>query len=281
MAFFPQTNYDFPNVGNYDGDLREILVFVRSLSDDYKTMKDLYERLLKGYEQLDNEFKELKREVERFREEIAEAVQEAIDETMTEYREELLLIKQRLDALAQEQANLRKLVADFSQLCNQYTDVKIAQLSELVFAVTEDLQRQIDELRWHLPDVYNITNGLTTDLLTLVYDVYDVLRYDAITVDEFGVLGLTATQFDAKELTAAEFDVHGYDLLIGKNTCINPFTGERDKICNIIQLMAVNITGQTITATEFDAAELTVDEFEALDLDAYQFDFYAKQYIAA
>lgn len=281
MAFFPETNFDFPNVGNYDGDLREILVFVRSLSNDYKTMKDLYERLLKGFEQLDKEFKELKREVERFREEIAEAVQEAIDETMAEYREELLLIKQRLDALAQEQANLRKLVADFSQLCNQYTDVKIAQLSELVFAVTEDLQRQIDELRWHLPDVYNITNGLTTDLLTLVYDVYDVLRYDAITVDQFGVLGLTAAQFDAKELTAAEFDVHGYDLLIGKNTCINPFTGERDTICNIIQLMAVNITGQTITATEFDAAELTVTEFEALDLDAYQFDFYAKQYIAA
>ena len=281
MAFFPETNFDFPNVGNYDGDLREILVFVRSLSDDYKTMKDLYERLLKGFEQLDSEFKELKREVERFREEIAEAVQEAIDETMAEYREELLLIKQRLDALAQEQANLRKLVADFSQMCNQYTDVKIAQLSELVFAVTEDLQRQIDELRWHLPDVYNITNGLTTDLLTLVYDVYDVLRYDAITVDQFGVLGLTAAQFDAKELTAAEFDVHGYDLLIGKNTCINPFTGERDTICNIIQLMAVNITGQTITATEFDAAELTADEFEALDLDAYQFDFYAKLYIMA
>lgn len=281
MAFFPETNFDFPNVGNYDGDLREILVFVRALSNDYSTMKDLYERLLKGFEQLDREFKELKREVERFREEIAEAVQEAIEETMAEYREELLLIKQRLDALAQEQANLRKLVADFSQLCNQYTDVKIAQLSELVFAVTEDLQRQIDELRWHLPDVYNITNGLTTDLLTLVYDVYDVLRYDAITVDQFGVLGLTAAQFDAKELTAAEFDVHGYDLLIGKNTCINPFTGERDTICNIIQLMAVNITGQTITATEFDAAELTTDEFEALDLDAYQFDFYAKQYIAA
>lgn len=281
MAFFPETNFDFPNVGNYDGDLREILIFVRALSDDYATMKDLYERLLKGFEQLDKEFKELKREVERFREEIAEAVQEAIDETMAEYRDELLLIKQRLDALAQEQANLRKLVADFSQMCNEYTDVKIAQLSELVFAVTEDLQRQIDELRWHLPDVYNITNGLTTDLLTLVYDVYDVLRYDAITVDQFGTLGLTAAQFDAKELTAAEFDVHGYDLLIGKNTCINPFTGERDKICNIIQLMAVNITGQTITATEFDAAELTTDEFETLDLDAYQFDFYAKQYIAA
>jgi archaellum component FlaC len=281
MAYFPETNFDFPNVGNYDGDLREILVFVRALSDDYATMKELYERLLKGFEQLDSEFKELKREVERFREEIAEAVQEAIDESMAEYREELILIKQRLDALAQEQANLRKLVADFSQMCNEYTDVKIAQLSELVFAVTEDLQRQIDELRWHLPDVYNITNGLTTDLLTLVYDVYDVLRYDAITVDQFGVLGLTAAQFDAKELTAAEFDVHGYDLLIGKNTCINPFTGERDTICNIIQLMAVNITGQTITATEFDAAELTVDEFEALDLDAYQFDFYAKQYIAA
>lgn len=281
MAFFPETNFDFPNVGNYDGDLREILVFVRTLSNDYKTMKDLYERLMKEFELLNNEFKLLSQQVERFRQEIAEAVQEAIDESMEQYRGELVAIRARLDGVEQEQQKLRVLVAEFSQLCNQYTDVKIAQLSELVFAVTSDLQAQIDELRWHLPDVYNITNGLTTDLLTLVYDVYDALRYDAITVDQFGALGLTAAQFDAKELTAAEFDVHGYDLLIGKNTCINPFTGERDTICNIIQLMAVNITGQTITATEFDAAELTVTEFEALDLDAYQFDFYAKQYIAA
>lgn len=281
MALFPQTNYDFPNVGNYDGDLREILVFVRSLSNDYKTMKDLYERLMREFNLLNNEFKKLTQLVEQYKAEIDEDIARGIDAAMVEYRGELVAIKARLDGIELEQKKLRELVAEFTQICEQYTDVKIAQLSELVFAVTSDLQAQIDDLRWHLPDVYNITNGLTTDLLTLVYDVYDVLRYDAITVDQFGALGLTAAQFDAKELTAIEFDVHGYDLVIGKNTCVNPFTGERDTICNIIQLMAVNITGQTITATEFDAAELTVTEFEALDLDAYQFDFYAKQYIAA
>ena len=281
MAFFPQTNYDFPNVGNYDGDLREILVFVRSLSNDYKTMKDLYERLMREFNLLNNEFKKLTQLVEQYKTEIEEDIARGIDEAMSEYRGELVAIKARLDGIELEQKKLRELVAQFTQICEQYTDLKIAQLSELVFAVTSDLQQQIDDLKFKLPNVYNITNGLTTDLLTLVYDVYDVLRYDAITVDQFGALGLTAVQFDAKELTAIEFDVHGYDLLIGKNTCINPFTGERDTICNIIQLMAVNITGQTITIIEFDAAELTVTEFEALDLDAYQFDFYAKQYIAA
>ena len=281
MAFFPQTNYDFPNVGNYDGDLREILVFVRSLSNDYKTMKDLYERLMREFNLLNNEFKKLTQLVEQYKTEIEEDIARGIDEAMSEYRGELVAIKARLDGIELEQKKLRELVAQFTRICEQYTDLKIAQLSELVFAVTSDLQQQIDDLKFKLPNVYNITNGLTTDLLTLVYDVYDVLRYDAITVDQFGALGLTAVQFDAKELTAIEFDVHGYDLLIGKNTCINPFTGERDTICNIIQLMAVNITGQTITIIEFDAAELTVTEFEALDLDAYQFDFYAKQYIAA
>ena len=280
MAFFPQTNYDFPNVGNYDGDLREILVFVRSLSNDYKTMKDLYERLMREFNLLNNEFKKLTQLVEQYKTEIDEDIARGIDEAMSEYRGELVAIKARLDGVELEQRKLRQLVAEFTQICEQYTDLKIAQLSELVFAVTEDLQQQIDELKFKLPDVYNITTGEISDLTTLVYNVYDTLRYDAITCGEFDTLGLSASEFDSMNLTAIDFDVNGYERLIGRNKCRNPFTGERDTICNIIQLMAVNITGQTITAAEFDAAELTVTEFEALDMTAFNFDFYAKQFIA-
>lgn len=280
MALFPLTNYDFPNVGNYDGDLREILVFVRSLSNDYKTMKDLYERLMREFNLLNNEFKKLTQLVEQYKAEIEEDIARGIDEAMSEYRGELVAIKARLDGIELEQRKLRQLVAEFTQICEQYTDLKIAQLSELVFAVTEDLQQQINDLKFKLPDVYNITTGEISDLTTLVYDVYDTLRYDGITCEEFDTIGLSASEFDNKNLTAIDFDVNGYERLISRNKCRNPFTGERDTICNIIQTMAVNITGQTITAAEFDAAELTVTEFEALELTAFNFDFYAKQFIA-
>ena len=281
MALFPLTNYDFPNVGNYDGDLREVLATVRALLKDYDKLIADYERLEIEFKALNKNVSELRAEVETFRQQIAEAVSEAIDAAMAGYVAELANINAKIENVNAEMVRLRELVSQFLKTAEDYTDLKIAQMSNLFFSVTADLQEQIDELRWHLPNVYNVVRGEETDLSTLVYDVYDALRYNAITVTQFDTLGLTASQFDAKELTAYDFDVNGYDLLIGRNTCINPFTGERDTFCNIIQLMAVNITGQTITATEFDAAELTADEFEALDLDAYQFDFYAKQYIAA
>lgn len=281
MAFFPETNYDFPNVGNYDGDLRELIAYVKRVAKEYDELIAEYNKLENAFNVLNKNVVELRKEVETFRQQIDEAVSEAIDAAMAGYVAELANINAKIANLDNEMVRLRDLVRQFLQTAEDYTNVKIAELSNLVFAVTADLQEQIDELKWKLPNVYNVVRGEETDLLTLVYDVYDALRNNALTVTQFDTLGLTAAQFDAKELTAYDFDVNGYDLLIGRNTCINPFTGERDTICNIIQLMAVNITGQTITASEFDGAELTVDEFEALDLDAYQFDFYAKQYIAA
>lgn len=280
MALFPLTQYDFPNVSNYDGDLRELLKYVRELSQEYGEIENLAEKLSAEYDDLIIKFNALNEEVQNFRAEIADAVKAGIDAAMVEYDAKLATINGRIDATNEALNALSESVTNFYDLSKAYTDTQIVSLSELAFAAINNLQEQIDNLQWELPEVYNIVKGYKTDLVTLIYDVYDANRVNALTAAEFDVLGLTAAEFDALGLTAFEFDTEAKARLIG-NKCRNPYTGELDTVCNILADIAQHTTTEAISAAEFDAAELTADAFNALNLTAYMFDFYAKQFIAA
>lgn len=280
MAFFPPTKYDFPNVSNYDGDLRELIQYVRELSEKYGDIVELAETMERQYNDLLVKFNELNETVLNFETQIDEAVKAGIDAAMIEYDAKIQSILALINLVEKSLNELSQTVTNFYDLSKAYTDSKIVALSELAFTAIADLQEQIDNLQWTLPDVYNIVKGVKTDLVTLIYDVYDACRDNALTAYEFDVYGLTAGEFDALNFTALEFDTSAKArLLTGK--CRNPFTGELDTVCNILADMAQHTTTEAITAGEFDAAELTADEFNALNLTAYMFDFYAKQFIAA
>lgn len=280
MAFFPPTKYDFPNVSNYDGDLRELLRYVRELSEKYGDIENLVEKLEAQYNDVLTKFDALNKKVDDFEKEIDAAVKAGIDAAMVEYDAKIEAIKADINAVNAALQALAETVTNFYDLSKSYTDTQIVSLSELAFAAINDLQEQIDNLQWTLPEVYNVVKGYKTDLVTLIYDVYDAGRVNALTAAEFDAMGLTATEFDGLNFTAYEFDTNAKARLIG-NKCRNPYTGELDAICNVIADIAQHSTDDAITATEFDAAELTADAFNALNLTAYLFDFYAKQFIAA
>ncbi len=280
MAFFPPTKYDFPNVSNYDGDLRELIEYVRGLSEEYGEIVKLAEKMESQYQDLLVKIADVTALVENFEQQIDAAVKAGIDAAMVEYDAKIVTINERIDATNEALAALSGTVSNFYELSTSYTDTKVTALSELAFAAINYLQEQINELQWELPEVYNIVKGVKTDLVTLIYDVYDACRDNAMTAYDFDVYGLTAGEFDALNFTALEFDTSAKArLLTGK--CRNPFTGELDTVCNILADIAQHTTTEAITAGEFDAAELTADEFNALNLTAYLFDFYAKQFIAA
>lgn len=293
MAFFPPTKYDFPNVSNYDGDLRELIQYVRELQQTYDGLVDEMERLASMYDGLNAEFATVKTAFANLSrqftalETYARGLETRIDANAAGIAENANdinvvrgLVMDVANNLHDAIADFNELVADFLQYANTYSDTLAEELRIDYNAKVADLQSQIDALQWELPDVYNIVKGTTTDLLTLVYDVYDACRNEAITAAEFDTLGLTATEFDNKQLTAFEFDTLSRTLLKG-NKCRNPVTGELDNVCDILADIAQLTTTQNITATEFDAAELTADEFNALNLTAYMYDYYAKQFIAA
>ena len=280
MGFGFPTKYDFPNVGNYDGDLRELLAYVKKLSDDYTSIDDLVAKIEAEFEQTMKEVADLKAEVEDFRAQIDEAVKAGIDAAMIEYDAKIVLINGRIDATNERMTSLETLVNDFAEIAKNYTDNKVTALSELFFAITSDLQAQIDALQWELPEVYNIVKGVKTDLVTCLYDVYDATRDHALTALEYDTRGLTASEWDNLGYTALEYDTQAKEHLI-YDKYRNPFTGEFDDLQTIIDALAQATTTEAITATDYDAAELTAEEFNALNLTAHMYDYHAAEYIGA
>lgn len=280
MGFGFPTKFDFPNVGNYDGDLRELLAYVKKLSDEYSSIDELVAKIEAEFEKTMQEVADLKAEVEDFRTQINEAVKEGIDAAMIEYDAKIVVINQRIDATNERVTSLETLVNDFAEIAKNYTDNKVTALSELFFAITSDLQAQIDALQWELPEVYNLVKGVKTDLVTCIYDIYDATRDHAMTALEYDTRGLTATEWDGLGLTALEYDTQSKERLIyGKYR--NPFTGTIDDLQTIIDALAQATTTEAITATDYDAAELTAEEFNALNLTAHMYDYHAAEYIGA
>ena len=272
MPYGILTQYEFPNVSNYDGDLRELIKYVKALRDEYQSIDELVAKIEKEFDETMKAVAELKAEVEDFRTQI--------DEAMVVYDAKITLINQRIEDTNNRVDNLQSLVDDFANVAKNYTDSKVTALSELFFAITSDLQAQIDALQWELPEVYNIVKGVKTDLVTCLYDVYDATRDHAMTALEYDTRGLTASEWDGLQMTALEYDTQSKERLIyGKYR--NPFTGTMDDLQTIIDALAQATTDQAITAGDYDAAELTADEFNALNLTAHLYDYHAAEYIGA
>lgn len=76
-----------------------------------------------------------------------------------------------------------------------------------------ELEAEINEIELGNVIAYDPTTGEYENVSTVIMNVYDILRTDAINCNEFEALDLTATQYDAKEITAYNFDVNGKTFL--------------------------------------------------------------------
>ncbi len=126
--------------------------------------------------------------------------------------------------------------------------------------------------------VLNPVKGYYTSLNQALGDMYDNLRYNALTCNEFDTLNLSCTEFDNLLLSCTEFDLYGAKRFrVDSNLYMNsPFTGEYVFYQDVINQLAELHFNNPITANEFDALLLTVTAFEAKALTAYTFDSNAK-----
>lgn len=101
------------------------------------------------------------------------------------------------------------LINQVRALLNDYQRYFNAELENAV----NELNHRIDQIILGQIDVYNPTNGQLENINKVINDVYDALRYDALTCNEFENLDLTATEFDSVEITAFNFDNNGKSIL--------------------------------------------------------------------
>lgn len=137
-------------------------------------------------------------------------------------------INQRIDTL---NYNFIKLLDDFDNFKNSIEseiDYKFREQYNQLVSLMNDYQavfnsnlenvyntlnNRIDEVVLGQINVYNPTTGRIENINKVLTDIYDSVRYDAITCTEFESLNLTATDFDAVEITAYNFDNNGKSIL--------------------------------------------------------------------
>ena len=160
--------------------------------------------------------------------------------------------------------------------------------------------------------VVNPWNNQVCTIQDFINYLYNFLHFAGMTANEFDILGLSASEFDSIGLTCEEFDAYGrWAIFFRKayvtepelNTILlnyatkediedmatkadlehyatlndikvhNPCTGILGSVQEaIISLAALHQNG--LTATQFDNADLTAAEIDALEITAFMFDFY-------
>ena len=125
-------------------------------------------------------------------------------------------------------AEMQKEIEDFELEVNTNIDSRFNQMYNQVLSLLNDYQASftlqlttaVDELndridRIELGDIYayNPTTGRVENINKVLTDIYDAVRYDAISCNEFDGLELSATDFDAVEITAYNFDNNGKSIL--------------------------------------------------------------------
>ena len=187
---------------------------------------------------------------------------------------EVRALKDLIDGWDELLADVRR---DFTQedinLKNDYL-AKINTLRLATEFALQELSDRIDNIAFEYPDIMDPTSGLYANIATVIYNVYDVLRYNALTALQFQAAGLTAQELDDLGLTAHEWDLNGYQYLYNQITqCINPLTGERASICAILQDLALYASQRTWTALIWDNWDRDADTIDGLDITAFDFDY--------
>lgn len=108
---------------------------------------------------------------------------------------------------AEIKVELQAMVATSIMEAKAYTDT-----------VASQLEQEIQEISVGQISLFDPTTGLYSPLQTVVDNLYTLGRTDALTATEYDTLDsgepLTATAYDAYELTAYEYDNNGKSLLV-------------------------------------------------------------------
>lgn len=166
---------------------------------------------------------------------------------------------------------------------------KISTLNILIYDLNAETRAHIDTevkklydyINDYVPnnmEVLNPVRGYRTSLNQALADIYDNLRYYALTCNEFDSLNLSCAEFDGLSINCTEFDLYGAKRFrVDSNLYMHdPFTGEYVFYQDVIYKLAELHFDNPITASEFDALLLTVTAFQSKALSAYTFDSNAK-----
>ena len=183
-------------------DYHDNLTYVEYLLGVLKKMNEVIVQVNSNtsfIENYDGRINALEAEIARLRSEI-EQFETDVNNRFSELQAQLIdLINTRL---TQIRAELLALIEVYRAESKAYTDTQIALVEQ------EIQQILIGQITIHDP-----TTGYDSDLQTVINNIYDSTREEAITATEYDALELTATTYDGYEITAFNYDQYGKTIL--------------------------------------------------------------------
>ena len=183
---------------------REILIRLMSMTSPfvYDSEESFLEMLRKFYQylhELTTATKELSDEVAEVKSDMA-SLEEEINQKIEEINELLIAYDMKIDRIANE--------------LYLYVDDKIVNVRNYVDTQYSILDNRITQIEIGDISIYDPTTGLLSPLQTVIDNLYDMNRGNAITASEYDNLELSATAYDAYDLTAREYDIDAKSLLV-------------------------------------------------------------------
>lgn len=135
----------------------------------------------------------------------------------------------RIEEIEAEVAALRNEMTEFevdinNKIALQFAEIKIELQSMVATALTQakaytdtiaaQLEAEIQEISIGQISAFDPTTGQYSPLQTIIDNLYNAGRSEALTATEYDTLDLSATAYDAYELTAVEYDQQGKTLLV-------------------------------------------------------------------
>jgi hypothetical protein len=182
---------------------REVLIRLLSMTSPY-----VYDD--------EESFLQLMRKFYKMLHELVEATKHLSDD-VAQVKIDMAKLDKKLDDLIEdinkqlEEFNL-KIEATKKEL-KLYTDNAIVNLRAYVDLQDANINERITRIETGDIQVYDPTTGLLSPIQTVINNLYESSRENALTASEYDALELTATTYDSKQLTAFDFDTNGKTLL--------------------------------------------------------------------
>lgn len=256
---------------------KNLVADLAELTSKFTTIETDFEQVRNDFANISAQFDAL---LQTINEEIENITNQKITEALSVYQSELETIRSSIVSINNRVGELESLTLNLYNQNKTYTDENIESLRRILQAQIAGIQYDIDRLQWELPDVYNLTRGVWTDLVSCLYDVYDACRDYAYTSRQFDSYGFTCDNLDARELTAYQWDINGREILHPDGYCRNPVSGEIEPVCEILEELAQMITQNTsLTAAQYDSLQMTALHYDALQLTAYTYDLFGRLFV--
>lgn len=180
---FPFLEKDFDALNDY----QMMCQIFKYLDDEIKKVDEKYSGVYETVERLESDFNAFKIEV---------------NQTIETFKTEVL---RDVDFKLETQYNrVLDLLNQYQIVFRAYVDSKIAEVNQ-----------RIDDVEVGAISIYNPITGTVDPISEVIDDLYNMLRYDAITCTEYDELELTADTYDGYMITASNFDLNGKSILMG------------------------------------------------------------------